>query len=199
MDTRANNVKPMDTDEDILDPMDSFEDDVNNIEKPGDAAGRGEDVHGSGVYPASRLLSENDASLVAPAAIGNATEEDNLADGDMIDAVEISLHDWVEFLEDFTDRNMGRFITVEMGAPDAGEDKIEIMIDCLPLMGISSDFKDGGEDGTIQIMAGEDTSDHMTHTITEPTFIYLYQDEAGEDEALEIESGDSPTTFIRFE
>lgn len=117
-------------------------------------------------------------------------------------AQEIPIEQWVNFFTDWTDRYLGKTVTLETVEPDGVD--TSVIAEGLPLVGISADFKDRSADiddegeGTIQIMVGDEASDHITHTVVEPTFVYRYQSSSGADEAIEIESATGPTTVIRF-
>jgi hypothetical protein len=74
-----------------------------------------------------------------------------------------------------------------------------------PLVGISFEEKGSG-DGAIQIIAGGETADAITHAVTHPVHVYhknargLLSDEVNVDEVLEITSTDAPRiTYLRFE
>jgi len=107
---------------------------------------------------------------------------------------EISRDEWTTFLDRFSRQHEGWLVTLEVFAPDIGaqEEARE-----LPLEGISAAAKDS-EPKTIAISVGKTPQDHVTHTITEPTRVWLEQTSEGANAALEIESADGAKTLLRF-
>jgi len=107
---------------------------------------------------------------------------------------EISRDEWTTFLDRFSRQHEGWLVTLEVFAPDIGaqEEARE-----LPLEGISVASKDS-EPTTIAISVGKTPEDHVTHTITEPTRVWLEQTSEGANAALEIESADGAKTLLRF-
>jgi len=107
---------------------------------------------------------------------------------------EISHDEWTTFLDRFSRQHEGWLVTLEVFAPDIGaqEEARE-----LPLEGISAAAKDS-EPKTIAISVGKTPQDHVTHTITEPTRVWLEQTSEGANAALEIESADGAKTLLRF-
>ncbi|BDI29625.1 hypothetical protein CCAX7_16760 [Capsulimonas corticalis] len=126
-------------------------------------------------------------------------EEDDEDAGHVMEAQEVPAHQWADFFTDFSQRFAGQSVTVEAGASygDPSAEEAETIAQGLTLTGVSVDFKDG-EEGTIQIFLGDETEDHITHVVTEPTYVWRYQDSEGEDSVLEIESADGPTTLIHL-
>ena len=51
---------------------------------------------------------------------------------------------------------------------------------------------------TIAISLGNDAKDHVTHTVTNPTRIWLEQTSEGANAALEVETADEVKTLLRF-
>ena len=126
-------------------------------------------------------------------------DEETEEAGFVMEAQEVPAHLWTEFFTEFSQRFAGQAVTVEVGAsygdPNGGES--ETIAHGLTLTGVSVDFQDG-EEGTIQIFLGEDAEDHITHVVTEPTYVWRYQDSEGDDSVLEIESADGPATLIHL-
>jgi hypothetical protein len=107
---------------------------------------------------------------------------------------EISRDEWTTFLDTFSRQHEGWLSTLEVLSPDIGAQ--EEAYD-LPLEGISATSRDDAP-GTIVISLGKTPQDHVTHTITEPTRIWLEQTSQGANAALEIESADEVKTLLRF-
>jgi hypothetical protein len=106
---------------------------------------------------------------------------------------EIPRDDWTTFLNTFSHQHEGWLSTVEILGPDIGAQEEARN---LPLEGIS--VSRDSEPETIAISLGNDAEDHVTHTITNPTRIWLEQTSEGANSALEIESEDEVKTLLRF-
>ncbi len=107
---------------------------------------------------------------------------------------EISHDEWTTFLDRFSRQHEGWLVTLEVFAPDIGA---QAEARELPFEGISAAAKDS-EPKTIAISVGKTPQDHVTHTITEPTRVWLEQTSEGANAALEIESADGAKTLLRF-
>jgi uncharacterized protein DUF5335 len=107
---------------------------------------------------------------------------------------EIPREEWRAFLDRFSRQHEGWLATLEVFDPDMGaqEEAHE-----LPLEGISITSKDG-ESPQVAISLGKTSEDHVTHTIADPTRVWLEQTPAGANAALEIESADGTKTLLRF-
>ena len=106
----------------------------------------------------------------------------------------IPRNEWKTFLDTFSRQHEGWLATVEVLGPDIGAQE---EVHNLPLEGISASAKDD-EPETIAISLGKTSEDHVTHTVTEPTRVWLEQTEQGANAALEIESADNVKTLLRF-
>lgn len=116
---------------------------------------------------------------------------------------EIVRSEWKAYFDEFSRARAGERVTVEL-IHDPQTDP-QFTLHRQPLVGISFEEKGSGE-GQIEIIAGGETSDSLTHAITHPVHVYhknargLISDEVNVDEALEITSTDDPRiTFLRFE
>jgi hypothetical protein len=107
---------------------------------------------------------------------------------------EIPREEWTRFLDTFSRQHEGWLITLEVLAADIGAQK---EASNLPLEGITATSTDD-ESQSIAINLGKTPEDHVTHTITEPTRIWLGQTSEGANAALEIESADEVKTLLRF-
>ncbi len=104
-------------------------------------------------------------------------------------------HDkWKTFLDGFSRQHEGWLATLEVLATDIGAQ--EEARD-LPFEGITATSKDSATE-IIAISMGKTPQDHVTHTITEPTRVWLEQTSQGANAALEIESADEVKTLLRF-
>jgi uncharacterized protein DUF5335 len=107
---------------------------------------------------------------------------------------EIPRDEWKTFLDTFSRQHEGWLATLEVLGPDIGAQQ---EARDLPLEGVSITSK-GTAPETIAISLGKTAEDHVTHTITEPTRIWLEQTSQGANAALEIESADDVKTLLRF-
>ena len=116
---------------------------------------------------------------------------------------EIPRANWGQFFDDFSHTRAGALITIEVVNGPEADPAFEAQR--LPLTGISYDPRGSGA-GHIEIMAGIEGEDHVTHTIGQPVHVYhkegagLISDEINQDEILEITaSAPPPITYLRFQ
>jgi hypothetical protein len=107
---------------------------------------------------------------------------------------EIPRAEWKTFLDTFSRQHEGWLATLEVLGADIGAQQ---EARDLPLEGVTATLRDGATE-TIAISLGRTAADHLTHTITEPTRIWLEQTSLGANAALEIESADEVKTLLRF-
>jgi hypothetical protein len=107
---------------------------------------------------------------------------------------EIPRDEWTTFLDKYSRQHEGWLATLEVFAPDIGAQ--EEARD-LPLEGIIADSKDA-DPKTISISLGDKPENHVTHTITDPTRLWLEQTAEGANAALEVESAGDVKTLLRF-
>ena len=108
---------------------------------------------------------------------------------------EIPKHEWVPFLDDFSRRHQGEPVTVEVFGPNMGAYR---EAESLPLVGVSVDLRDGGDNEQIEVIAGDSPRAHVMHSIRQPSQIWLAAADEGADAALEIESEDGSKTLVRL-
>jgi len=106
---------------------------------------------------------------------------------------EIPRDEWMSFLESFSQQHRGWLVTVEVISQDIGGQEEARN---LPLEGITS--SESNENQTISISVGNVPSNHLTHTVSDPTRLLLKQTQQGADKALEIESTEGVKTLLRF-
>ena len=116
---------------------------------------------------------------------------------------EISRDRWPAFFDEFSRTRAGARVTVEI--VDSPQADPRFACRRLPLVGIGYDAAGSGA-GHIEIMAGTEATDHVTHAIVQPIHVYhkdgagLISDEVNEHEILEITAAEAPRiTFLRFE
>jgi uncharacterized protein DUF5335 len=107
---------------------------------------------------------------------------------------EIPRDEWPSFLDRFTQQHEGWLASLEVFAPDIGAQQ---EARDLPLEGIST-TSNGSQAQTIAISLGKTSEDHITHTIADPTRLWLEQTSQRANAALEIESADEVKTLLRF-
>lgn len=107
---------------------------------------------------------------------------------------EIPRDEWKTFLETFSRQHEGWLVTLEVLSTEIGAQQ---EARDLPLKGITISSK-GIEPETISISLGKTPEDHVTHTITNPSRIWLVQTSQGANAAVEIESLDEVKTLLRF-
>jgi hypothetical protein len=102
--------------------------------------------------------------------------------------------EWTTFLDTFSRQHEGWLATLEILAADIGAQQ---EASDLPLEGISATSTDD-QSQSIAINLGKTPEDHVTHTITEPTRLWLEQTSEGANAALEIESANEVKTLLCF-
>jgi hypothetical protein len=108
---------------------------------------------------------------------------------------EIPRSDWRTFFDSFSKQHEGWLTTIEVMGGDVPGDQIEAIE--LPFAGISSDQK-GSEPDSVEITAGNDPSDEITHIVHTAAHVLFATDEVGGHEALEIEAARGEKTIVKF-
>ena len=115
---------------------------------------------------------------------------------------EIPRSEWKTYFDDFSRTRRNEKVTVELVY--SPQDDPQYALERQPLVGISYAEK-GSEAGTIEIMVGGETTDSLTHSVTNPVHVYhknaagLISEEVNPDEVLEFTSTDDPRiTYLRF-
>ncbi len=116
---------------------------------------------------------------------------------------EIGREQWPAFLDEFSRRRTGALVTIEIVSGPEADPRFAARR--LPLTGLSYDAKGSGA-GHIEIMAGTEADDQVTHVVAQPIHLYhkegagLLSDEVNADEIIEITSAaPPPITYLRFE
>jgi len=106
---------------------------------------------------------------------------------------EIPREQWGSFFDSFSQQHEGWLATLELFSPDIGaqEEAHE-----LPFEGISISSDDAEKESVI-ISLAQTTQDHLTHTIEQPTRVWLQQTAEGADRSVESEAEKSKT-LLRF-
>ena len=100
----------------------------------------------------------------------------------------VALRDWAVRLEEFTKRNAGRRVTVEVDDPELGAQAQE---HDYPLLGVAYDHRDA----RVEIMLGELGYDgrHLTRSIGDVSSIDVLTDDQDRDLALRVQHGAGQT------
>jgi hypothetical protein len=107
---------------------------------------------------------------------------------------EIPSHEWPRFFADCIRDHQGQPVTLKVFGADIGAQE---EARTLPFVGISADWKDG--ENRVFVTVGDQLSDHLTHTITDPTHIRMRQAEGEAGETIEIEAADGTRTLVSFD
>lgn len=107
---------------------------------------------------------------------------------------EIPRGEWNKFLNTFSRQHEGWLATLEVFAVDIGA---QAQARNLPLEGITATTTND-DSQSIAINLGKTPEDHVTHTITRPTRLWLEQTSEGANAALEFESANEVKTLLRF-
>lgn len=98
---------------------------------------------------------------------------------------------WTDFFKSFSRDHEDWIVEVEIIRPDIG---VQTETRQLKLEGIAIDTADW----MIEIMAGEEAGDHITHTIGRPASVWIEKSDDGRRSVLKIESEDDEMTLVRF-
>ena len=110
---------------------------------------------------------------------------------------EIQQEQWQAYLDDFSKRNSGRMVDLQLLSDELGTQEEAKM---LPFEGITLETK-GSLASSVEIMLGGTGSAdnrNLTHTVTKVRRIVPKTGVDGRDDALEIEAGDGAKTIIIF-
>jgi hypothetical protein len=106
---------------------------------------------------------------------------------------EIAREAWSEFFHGFSSSHRGWLASVEVFDVELGGQ----MTQELPFEGITAELREA-ENDKIWLMIGGSPDQHVTHTISKPTNVRIYQTAEGASECMQIKSGDE-TTLVRFQ
>jgi hypothetical protein len=108
----------------------------------------------------------------------------------LADPSRIRIHEWQEFFRDFTRFHQGWIASVDIFSQALGAQK---EANELVFAGIVAEKEHQGKI-TIEVMLGETTTHHLTHTIVAPTRVRF--ENSVENEILQIEEGGDTTVLI---
>jgi hypothetical protein len=114
---------------------------------------------------------------------------------------EVSREDWPSFFEELSIKRQGCSVTIVEVDPKTGPSSV---VTKLPFVGMSYEEK-GSEAGAIEVMAGTEPEDHITHVIQDPQQVIhktgrgLLSSELNPSDIVEITKVDGPPiTYVQF-
>ena len=107
---------------------------------------------------------------------------------------EIPRNEWGSFFDIFSRQHEGWLATLEIFGQ---EGNVQREPRGVPLKGITLTSV-VGESQAIALNLGKTPEDHVSHTINQPSHVWLEQTPERADAALEIESADETKTLLRF-
>jgi hypothetical protein len=105
---------------------------------------------------------------------------------------EIQREGWEAFCDSFSRLHEGWRVDVTVRNGDE-----RTLVRDMPFAGITAELNVDGED-SIEVTAGDEPGEHVSHTVYRAARIWLDQTEQGADEALRIESSTGAETVVRF-
>jgi hypothetical protein len=106
---------------------------------------------------------------------------------------EISKQEWKQFFNDASRNYLAWQTKVEILKADIGA---QILSEGLPLIGLMLEEKASGEQSAIEIMVGEGSGIHQTHTVFNPQKVFFEEGEAGQSGTIEIEDESGAKTIV---
>jgi hypothetical protein len=114
--------------------------------------------------------------------------------GQIMQTLEIPIHEWVPFLNEFSKRHQGESCTLQLLGRDFGA---QVEANALPLIGVSVDLR-GDDCEQIDISVGDSPERYVMHAIEHPSCIRVARTDRGEDRALQIESDEGPVALLKL-
>ena len=110
-----------------------------------------------------------------------------------LQTLEITRDEWLPFFDAFSGMHRGWLVTLEV----RGESfDAEVRAAGVPFEEIAAE---GGRDGDrISIVLRPNSADEINHVVESPAHVWLRQEEALSDAALEIQSARGTTTLLKF-
>lgn len=105
---------------------------------------------------------------------------------------EISKQEWKQFFERLSKTRLKWQTKVEVLQDDIGA---QVLSEGLPLVGFMFEEKADGQNA-IEIMLGEESGAHQTHTIFSPQKVFFEEDENNQSSIVEIEDESGAKTLI---
>jgi hypothetical protein len=105
---------------------------------------------------------------------------------------EIPKEEWINFFHDFSRFHRGWVVNVEVFSTELGAQR---EVREIPFEGIIAEMRNNSH-SCLELIMGESTSHHLTHTVRTPTRV-RYESES-HSEVIQIESADGVTTLLNF-
>jgi Family of unknown function (DUF5335) len=105
---------------------------------------------------------------------------------------EIPRHRWSPFLDDFSRDHRGCQCSLDVDSTVAGSDR---EAKCLSFQGATFEAQRHGPE--VQVFVGDHPSAHVTHSVSQPTAIWLETSDDGRTRGLRIEA-DEGSLLLRF-
>lgn len=106
--------------------------------------------------------------------------------------IEIPRGQWISRLNEFSRVHEGWPVSLEILADSIGAQRA---FSLFSLAGVTAETKDSG---TISISASTSEGGFFTHTVHSPVHVFIEEDDAGVEAALEIESADGAKAILQF-
>lgn len=104
---------------------------------------------------------------------------------------EINKNDWKNFFESLSKRRFEWRTRIEVLSPETGD---QVLSDGLPLNGVTMETV--GDDVRIDISVGENTDQHLTHNIVNPTRVAFLRENESHGDVIDIEEANGTKTLI---
>lgn len=108
---------------------------------------------------------------------------------------EITRSVWRLFLDDFSKLHQGEIATIQIFGEDIGA---PFEAEMLPFLGIFSE-EAGSEQGSIAVLLGTESDDHIEHRISDPTHLWITSTRNRVKDTLEIEAADGTKTIVQLQ
>lgn len=107
--------------------------------------------------------------------------------------LEIPKQEWEKFFDDLSRRRFEWLSKIEVFQENIGS---QVLAEGLPLVGITAEAQDGNF--LIEISVGEETGNHLTHTIQNPAKIAFLSDEKNIGGIVELEEENGTKTLVNI-
>lgn len=106
---------------------------------------------------------------------------------------EIKQEEWKKFFDTLSKRRYEWKTEIEVLSPNMGDQTLNA---ALPFNGIT--LEESGKQTNLDISVGENTEQHQTHIIVNPTRVAFLASDGDRGDVVDIEESDGTKTLIRF-
>ena len=106
---------------------------------------------------------------------------------------EIKQEEWKRFFDTLSKRRYEWKTEIEVLSPNIGDQTLNV---ALPFNGIT--LEESGKQTTLDISVGENTEQHQTHIIVNPTRVAFLASDGDRGDVVDIEESDGTKTLMRF-